>query len=425
VTKETIMIAELQKKVGALADQNRALLNKIGAENRAMTEDEATQFDNRQKEIVEIGETIQRARDQEQLEARLAKPENAPQSPEDRRSGRQDDPTTGRLASIGELTARAVMIHKGRLEARSDEERSFSMAVGTAGGIMVPTQFVPQIMEVKPEAEVVMPGGAFIFPAGDPPDAALDIPAFTQGDLGAMGGITVYWGAEAGDVTETAGELGLIRLEPRECTAYIKVTDKLLRNAPAFAAFIDRKLPQAVVVARDLKFIKGSGVGCPLGAWNADCRALVNREVAGDFTFNDAANMLGSQLPDSWGTARWVFHVTLRPKVVTMQDSAGRAVFIAGDASKGVPDTLFGLPIRWTGRTYALGTQGDAALMDFSYYLVKPGYGPMVSYSEHVKFLNNQTVIKVVFNVDGQPWMKQALTLDDGSTQVSPFVILK
>ena len=39
-------------------------------------------------------------------------------------------------------------------------------------------------------------------------------------------------------------------------------------------------------------------------------------------------------------------------------------------------------------------------------------------------FLKNQLTIRVVKRVDGQPWLNGPITLQDGATQVSPFVVL-
>ena len=39
-------------------------------------------------------------------------------------------------------------------------------------------------------------------------------------------------------------------------------------------------------------------------------------------------------------------------------------------------------------------------------------------------FLKNQMTWRVVERVDGQPWLEKPVTLQDASTQVSPFVIL-
>jgi HK97 family phage major capsid protein len=47
-----------------------------------------------------------------------------------------------------------------------------------------------------------------------------------------------------------------------------------------------------------------------------------------------------------------------------------------------------------------------------------------VAASEHVNFLKNQMTWRVTQRVDGQPWLEKPITLQDGSTQVSPFVVL-
>jgi HK97 family phage major capsid protein len=71
-----------------------------------------------------------------------------------------------------------------------------------------------------------------------------------------------------------------------------------------------------------------------------------------------------------------------------------------------------------------LGTKGDLSLVDFSYYLIKDGYGVAIDASPHVYFQTNKTMIKAFNNVDGSPWLTAPIVLRDGSTQVSPFVVL-
>jgi HK97 family phage major capsid protein len=112
------------------------------------------------------------------------------------------------------------------------------------------------------------------------------------------------------------------------------------------------------------------------------------------------------------------------PEISTMTDGNGRYIFINGDASKGIPATLSGYPLKYTCKTPVLGTMGDLMLVDLRYYLVKDGSGPFVAASEHVHFVNNKTVIKCFWNVDGKGWLASPLTLEDGVTKVSPFVVL-
>jgi HK97 family phage major capsid protein len=113
------------------------------------------------------------------------------------------------------------------------------------------------------------------------------------------------------------------------------------------------------------------------------------------------------------------------PDVMTMKDENNNYIFIQGDATKGVPPTLAGIPIKWNGKQTTKGNEADVMLVNLKYYLTKAGSGPYIAISEHVKFTTNKTVFKIVANIDGQPWVKDPLKLEDGSTTVSPYVLLK
>ena len=57
-------------------------------------------------------------------------------------------------------------------------------------------------------------------------------------------------------------------------------------------------------------------------------------------------------------------------------------------------------------------------------YLQRHGMQVEVAASEHVNFIKNQMTWRVVERVDGQAWMDRPVTLQDASSQVSPFVVL-
>ena len=103
----------------------------------------------------------------------------------------------------------------------------------------------------------------------------------------------------------------------------------------------------------------------------------------------------------------------------------GQYIFKWGDVTTGVPDSLLGIPIEWTGKVATAGNYGDASLVDFSKYLIKDGRGPLLAMSPHVRFENDQTVIRIVRSLDGQGWVNAPLTLMNGKTQVSPYVCLQ
>ena len=106
-----------------------------------------------------------------------------------------------------------------------------------------------------------------------------------------------------------------------------------------------------------------------------------------------------------------------------MQDPAGNYIW-QSNARDGEPNTILGLPYVFTEKTPILGTAGDAILADESFYYVVEEGGISISKSEHVYFLQNQTVFKFFLKIDGQEKLPAPIYLKDGTTQVSPFVIL-
>ena len=329
----------------------------------------------------------------------------------------QDDPKDdGGFKNIGELL-HAVKFGdpKGRLK---------DLATGDVG-ILIPPQFSQNIMKLDPEQEIVMPRSMNI-EAGDPPDAEFAIPYFQQGEDGALGGIQLYWTAEGKTVSD-AGDPNLkdLVLKPQEVSGMATVNNKTLINWQAAGSFIQNLLRQAWVSGRDYKFLRGSGAGCPLGILSAPGSIKVKRKTAATITYEDAAKMLGRMLPQALEGAVWLASISALPTITQMADGAGRLIYVQGDATKGVPSTLLGRPVIWTGKQPVLGSQGDLVLVNFNYYLTKAGSGPYIAISEHVKFTTNKTVFKIVANIDGQPWVKDPLKLEDGATTVSPYVILQ
>ncbi len=61
-------------------------------------------------------------------------------------------------------------------------------------------------------------------------------------------------------------------------------------------------------------------------------------------------------------------------------------------------------------------------LCDFQHYLIGDRQQIEIAFSEHVAFLTNQSVWRFVSRVGGMPWLRDKVTLADGSSTLSPFV---
>ncbi|QOS97558.1 phage major capsid protein [Brevibacterium sp. JNUCC-42] len=443
----------LQVRAEKIEQQQAILAVAKSEESRNLTAEEDQEFETLESEILEMDHKIEARYKMEQREnivANRAKELEAPVTPY-RPSALYGAPTQptqkddGGFANFGEFVhALRFGDDKGRLSALAtgqgdgggkqvplafhDQLMSFrnEWTMGGEGGAesFLPQQYRPNtVLQINPETTIVRPR-ANVLPAGNPPDAKITLPSLDQGSKGVYGGVEVKWINEGKTKPDTSGELDEITLQPNEVAASTVVTDKLLRNWQSANRFISSLLTKAMDAAEDIAFLTGNGVGKPTGILNANGGLAVNRETANKISYVDIVYMLAKLLPDSVGNAMWVAHQSTLPQLMTLQDGAGRYIFVQGDATKGIPSTLAGIPIRFTGRTKPVGQKGDLALLDFTYYLIKDGSGPFVSASEHVLFRDNKTVIKAFWNVDGKPWVVEPLTLEDGVTQVSPYVEL-
>lgn len=427
-----IGLVALRAKKGGVVDKMRAILTTAEAEDRDLTAEEQTEYDNLKAEKDGLDRRIERLEALEEETAAL----NAIIPAASRRSGIQrpgGDPAAREFENVGEF------LHAVRFN-QNDQRLSFVEGVGAAtdenglraemrmdndtqGGFMVPTQLRSTIMSVEPQNALVRPR-ANVIPAGSPPDAGITMPALDQSGENpgnVFGGMTFSWIEEGGEKPETDAELKGVTLTPHEVAGFVTVTDKLLRNWQASAAFIEKLMRGGVSAAEDYAFLRGTGNGQPLGALNAPVLKTVNRATANQIGYVDLLKMV-SVLLMRGGAPVWSAPQSSLVQFGQLQDPEGHYIW-KPDARDGFAGTLMGYPLRWNNRAPALGAKGDILLADWSYYLIKDGSGPFVAASEHVKFTSNKTVVKIFWNVDGAPWMNAPFKEENGY-EVSPFVAL-
>jgi len=420
------MLKELMEKKGAAVAKMKAILQAAKDEDgRDLTEAEATEFDALDAQVSALDKQIARAQRFESHEASVEEIQPAlSRGASNRGTPRAGgDPAKKEFENIGEF------IHAVRFN-QNDARLSFveqhgvrgeqRMDTGTSGGFMVPAQFIPTLRQVDPQGSIIRPR-ATVLDAGNPPDAAVTMPALDQSTTNLFGGVDVQWIGEGAEKPETDAKFKEITLQPQEVAGLVTVTDKLLRNWGAASSVIEKLLRGAVIAAEEKAFFKGDGVAKPLGLLNSGALLKVNRAVSNQVAYADIANMFGS-FYDPTGKGAFMYNPRILPTLMKLKDEDGRLVW-QNSAREGAPDTLFGLPAFKNYHSPALGSLGDLVLADWANYLIKDGSGPLVSASEHVKFTSNKTVIKITWNVDGQPWLNAPLKVEDGGT-ASPFIAL-
>ena len=179
---------------------------------------------------------------------------------------------------------------------------------------------------------------------------------------------------------------------------------------------------------RDKAFLKGTGAGEPLGILNADCTIEVDKESgqANDtILYENLTAMMSRMFAGSFQNSVWVCHQSTIPQLLTLSLAVGTG----GDHIPVMKESngqfsILTRPVIFTEKTAVLGDRGDIMLCDFSQYIIGLREGMRFDTSIHVHFETDELLSRIIERHDGQPLWDEALTLEDGSTTVSPFVVL-
>ena len=305
---------------------------------------------------------------------------------------------------------------------------SFGSQIPADGGFLIPEQMRSDLLQVSLESSIVRPRATVVPMTG----LRLSLPTVdvTSNVSSVFGGIVGYWTEEGAALTESQGAFGKIVLDAKKLTAFCLAPNELVADAPAFSAYIDQKLPQAVSFFEDIAFMTGSAVGEPEGFINSPGVASVSKETgqtAATLLWENITKMYARMLPASLASAVWIASIDVFPELATMALSVGTggsAVWL-NNGVQGPPMTILGCPVIFTEKTPVLGTTGDISFVDLSYYLIGDRQTMQVASSTEYKFGSDQTAFRVIERVDGRPWLQSAITpKNNSSSTLSAFVQL-
>jgi HK97 family phage major capsid protein len=246
------------------------------------------------------------------------------------------------------------------------------------------------------------------------------------------GGMIAYWGEESAALTDANPTFARVVLDAKKLTGLSVVPNELLQDSIiSFSALIERLWPRALAFEEDSKFMLGNGTGEPLGFIGAANTAGISvsaeaGQAASTVLYDNIVKMYARMFPASLNSAVWLVSPDVLPQLMLMSLSVGTggsAMFVV-NAAGAMPMTLLGRPIVVTEKVNAVGTRGDIAFVDLSYYLVGDRQAMSASSSTDWKFGNDQTAYRIIQRVDGRPWIQSAITPRNGGNALSPFVEL-
>jgi HK97 family phage major capsid protein len=200
-----------------------------------------------------------------------------------------------------------------------DNMRKKAMSVGsdTAGGYIVPSEYVAQLIEYLRAKAVVMQMGATFMDglSGSP----IEIPKQT-------GGATAYWVAENAAITASDAAVGQIQMTPKAVAAMVKLSNRLIRMSnPSAEQMVRNDIAQVIALEVDRAAMFGTGaLGEPIGIINtASINTVALGTSGGTPTFDALMNIAYEVEIDNalQGKLGFVFHPAIR-KLLAQQKVA-------------------------------------------------------------------------------------------------------
>jgi len=270
----------------------------------------------------------------------------------------------------------------------------------TAGGYLVPTEFQAEVIRYASENSIIRPRARVYNMTRD----SLEIPKLDQSTY-QFGGATLYWTAESGEKTASQPSFGKLKLTAKKLIGLCPVSDELLEDSAInLANFLVSLFGEAIGYEEDYRFLRGTGVGQPLGIINTSGVVSVDRNTSSQIRLVDLSAM-EAQLP-AWADSGsvWVTTKAGRAQMVRAgSETTGGVSLWVPSVQQGMPALFMGKPVIVTDKLPALGTKGDIILCNPSYYVVGDKGGIQVASSIHDRFRYDETTFRFVKRVDGQP----------------------
>lgn len=304
--------------------------------------------------------------------------------------------------------------------------RSMTETVPADGGFLIPSQTAAQIHQVSLENEIVSPGAFLQGMVSN----EIKIPAMAIGSHASalMGGFTASYTSETGSIDEHSPKTRNMTLTAKKLTGMLRFSSELSADVPGGFDQIVQICGKGLSWYRDLYFLKGTGAGEPLGILKAPCLVTVPKETGQKketIIYENIIKMMSRIFAGSFKNSIWICHQTCIPQLLSLSLSVG----LGGAAIPVMSETngkftMLTRPVLFTEKTETLGTQGDILLADLSQYCIGLRNEMRFDTSIHVHFETDELLSRIIERHDGQPLWNEALTLADGGTTVSPFVVL-
>lgn len=336
----------------------------------------------------------------------------------------------GKFENIGQLFQDLALEKRGHgpsVQRLASIRNEFASTVPSEGGFLVPEEHRTELLRTALEGAIVRPR-ARVIPMGTP---RINFPMVedTNHSGALFGGIQAYWSEERGQLVGSSGKFGKVTLDAQKLTMRTSLPNELINDSSiSVTSYVEQSFPTALRWFEDEAFIRGNGVGKPLGFLDAGNTAAVTvaketSQAADTIVTANLVKMYARMLPTSLGSAVWIANLDTLPGLAALSAEDDSPIWLTNLVS-GPAVSILGRPVIFTEKAETLGDLGDINFVDLSYYLIGDRQQMTAMWSEHVEFDTDSVAYRLISRVDGRPWLKNPITPAKGANTLSPFVKL-
>lgn len=245
-------------------------------------------------------------------------------------------------------------------------------------------------------------------------------------------GLQAAWTGEMKAATPSKPVLAGTELRMKKVTGLAPVSNELGSDSVMTSDYLAQLFAVKIAWLIGEAILFGSGAGTPLGALNSSAAVVVPKDsgqVSNTLSATNLATMLSRLPPGSMSRARWLINPSVLPALLTL--TLGNFPIYLPCRPDGRPfeegpgGRLLGLPVIWTQHCPGFSSQGDACLVDLSYYqTITKAEGIQTATSMHLYFDADAMAFRITFRMDGAPKLTAPITPPKSSATLSPFVLL-
>lgn len=405
----------------------RAVTDTAAAEERDLTEAEASQFNAFKADLDAAQAAIEREYTLIAAESGQAAAAALGASVTE---GIEQDPKRG-FASMGDF-ARAVA--RAETQGVVDDRLRFAAAPsspanegsGADGGFAIPPAFSTDLWRLSLGEDSLIPltqntevtGNSMIFPKD-------------ESTPWGGSGVQAYWANEAKAATESRPQLGADAMVLHKLFCLVPVSNEMLDDGFAVGSYLTEVAPERITWKSNEAILFGDGVGKPLGALSGKSSPLVvvskeSGQAANTVVNANLSKMVSRLLVGQLKNAIWIANPDVLPPLEAMTVGNFPIFLPNGNAADGSYGMLKGRPLFLSEHAKALSAQGDLSLLSLKGYrtITKAG-GLQTATSMHLYFDADAMAFRFTFRINGKPILSKAVTPPNSSNTRSHFVQLE